>query len=106
MLELKAGLETTRQESASSVLTLRDERSTYAKRVEQSAGELVALNQQFEAHVHDAFHKVKEECGALRTAITAAGPGGVTSSSQLQINLELAALRSPTEDLNARLTVA
>ena len=41
-------------ESAASVPTPRDELNSYAGKVEQSAGELVALKQQFGLHANDA----------------------------------------------------
>jgi hypothetical protein len=93
ILEARSGVEALRKESAQSVLTLRDELNVFSAKVEQSAGQLVNLNMQFELHVGEAFKVVQEECGNLRSAIMASGPSEHPSTSQLQMNLELAALR-------------
>ena len=102
--ENKANMEAMRQETAASVLTLRDELNVYSEKVKASGLTLIELNQQFESHVKDAFGSVRDECATLRAAIAAVGPSdGFTSSNQLQANLELAALRAATESLHCRL---
>ena len=106
ILEAKSNVEALRQETAQHLLSLRDELNSFSTRVEQSAGQLIKLNMEFEVHVGQAFKVVQEECGNLRSAIMASGPSEHSSTSQLQTNLELAALRSATESMNARLTVA
>ena len=105
VLEARVGIDTLREEGAQSVLTPRGEPNGFAAKAEQSAGQLVNLKQQFELRVGEAFSKAQEECSNLRSAIMAPGPQEHASTSQLQMNLEMAALRSSTETMNARLTV-
>ena len=58
--DARAGLETVRHASAATVLTLRDELNAYLAKVGQSAGRLVALNQQFVLHASDAFGQARD----------------------------------------------